>query len=234
VANLVYSLKLVVATHPTLAVIGSRLRHRAHVLGSGTDIVIEGFPRSANSFVVQAFERTQARPLTVAHHTHAPGHVIAACRRGVPALVLMRQPSDAVSRCALIRPRISLRLLLRGWLGFYRPLLPWRDRFHVGTFQEVTSDLGAVMIAMNRHLGTDFIPFEHSQENVDRLFRGMEEDWAEKIDPRSPAFEAHIGRPSALADEMAAEIATALRAPGLTRIREQANQLYRELATNQP
>jgi hypothetical protein len=100
----------------------------------------------------------------------------------------------------------------------------------VGTFQEVTSDLGAVMISMNRKLGTDFIPFEHSQENIDRLFRGMEEDWAKKIDPRSPAFEAHIGRPSALADQMAAEIATTLRAPGLIHLKEQSDQLYRELS----
>ena len=40
----------------------ARRRYGSHVLGPDTDIVIEGFPRSANTFAVTAFERRKSGP----------------------------------------------------------------------------------------------------------------------------------------------------------------------------
>src|SRR2546427_7470725 len=68
----------------------ARLRHHGVLAGPGTDILIEGFPRSANSFSVAAFRLAQGPPVEVAHHTHAPANAIAAFRRHIPALILIR------------------------------------------------------------------------------------------------------------------------------------------------
>lgn len=228
-ANLVYAAKVFVAARPALAVATARVRRPNHALHDDTDVVIEGFPKSANSFVSHAFRMPQDRELMIAHHTHAAGVVIAACRRHVPALVLIRQPVDAVSRIALVRPRISLRLLLRGWISFYRHLLPWRGRFAVGRFEDVTTDLGAVMAEMNERLGTHFVPFEHTPENERAAFRALEEDWATRIDPAELAHDLNVGRPSPDRDAMTDEILAKLRSAPYEALRTRASSLYDQI-----
>jgi hypothetical protein len=226
VANLEYLIKSAVAARPTLAVAVSRVRRPHHALRRDTDVVIEGYPKSANGFVSHAFQMAQPQPIEIAHTTHASGQVIAGCRRGVPALVLIRPPAAAVSRIALVRPQISLELLLKGWIRFYRPLMPWRGRFAVGPFAAVTTDLGAVMTAMNERLGTRFTPFEHTPENQREAFRALEEDWATRIDPERPEHEVHSGRPSAQRDALTAEIDAKLRSPRYAELLRSAEELH--------
>jgi len=67
-----------------------------------TDVCIEGFPRSANSFTVGAFRHAQPEPVQVAHHTHVPANAMRACAWRIPTVALVRSPYDAiVSRIAL-------------------------------------------------------------------------------------------------------------------------------------
>jgi hypothetical protein len=226
VANIVYAAKVVVAARPALAVPTSRIRRPNQALSHDTDVVIEGFPKSANSFVTHAFRMPQDRELMIAHHNHSSGVVVAACRRRVPVLVLIRQPVEAVSRIALVRPRISLRFLLRGWISFYRHLLPWRGRFAVGRFEDVTTDLGAVMAEMNEQLGTRFVPFHHTPENERAAFRALEEDWATRIDPAELAHDLNVGRPSSGRDTMTEEILAKLRSAPYEPLRARASSLY--------
>ena len=204
-ANLVYRSKTFVGARPFLAVPITRLRRPDHALRGDTDAVIEGYPKSANGFVTHAFRWAQDPPVNVAHTTHAVGLVIG----GVPP----RAPgAGAAARCTRGRqpdrarpPAISLELLLKGWIAFYRPLLPWRSRFALGRFEDVTTDLGAVIRRMNERLGSDFTPFEHTPENERLAFQALERDWATRIDPHEPAHEMHSGRPSAQRDRLTAE-----------------------------
>jgi hypothetical protein len=225
-ANLVYRSKTFAGARPSMAVPITRLRRPDHALRGDTDAVIEGYPKSANGFVTHAFRWAQDPPVNVAHTTHAVGLVIAGCRAGLPALVLIRGAPEAVSRIALVRPRISLELLLKGWIGFYRPLLPWRGRFAVGRFEDVTTDLGAVIRRMNDRLGSDFAPFEHTPENERLAFQALEEDWATRIDPQEPAHEMHSGRPSAQRDRLTEEIRDKLNAPRYQGLLEEASDLH--------
>jgi hypothetical protein len=228
-ANLLYSAKMLVAARPTLAVATARIRRPHHALRRDTAVVIEGYPKSANGFVSHAFKMAQEHSVRVAHTTHASGQVIAGCRRHIPALVLIRPAPNAVSRTALVRPQISLELLLRGWIRFYRPLIPWRERFAVGAFAAVTSDLGAVMTAMNERLGTRFTPFEHTPENEQEAFRALEDDWATRIPRGEIAHEVYSGRPAAQRDAMNAEIRAKLDAPRYQGLLQQASDLYDEI-----
>ena len=227
VGNALYSAKTFVGARPTLGVWITRLRRPHLAFRDDTDVVVEGYPKSANAFVAHAFDTGQPRQLRVAHTTHVAGQVIAACRRGVPALVLIRDPAQAVSRIALVRPDISLGLLLRGWIRFYRPLLPYRPRFAVGSFPSVTSDLGAVMTRMNRKLGTSFTPFDHKPEHVRASFEAMERDWATRIDPATEEFEVHSGRPSPERDALTSVIEEKLRGPAYASELAEAEELER-------
>ena len=149
--------KKLVAGRPTIAMPAARLR-RGHgiVMGSGTELVIEGYPRSADSFAVIAFAHAQGRPVVIAHHTHAPAHLIAALRAGIPALMLLRPPEDAVLEFVIARPTLRFGSALRGYIRFARRLLPLGDQLVVGLFSVVTSDFGSVIRAVNDRFETDF------------------------------------------------------------------------------
>lgn len=231
-ANLVYRSKTLVGARPMLSVPITRIRRPDHALRGDTDAVIEGYPKSANGFVTHAFRWAQDPPVNVAHTTHAVGLVIAGCRRGLPALVLIRRAPDAASRVALVRPEISLELLLKGWIAFYHPLLRWRGRFVVGRFEDVTTDLGAVIRRMNDRLGSHFTPFEHTPENERLAFQALERDWATRIDPRETAHEMHSGRPSAQRDTLTGEIRDRLDAPRYRSLVEEASDLHREITAD--
>ena len=84
-------------------------------------VVIEGFPRSGNSFARRAFIMAQGENFDVAriaHHLHVPAQVIRAARWRIPTLVLLRRPKDAVLSL-VIRDPISVDQALRYYISFY-------------------------------------------------------------------------------------------------------------------
>jgi len=224
-----YEAKTLVAQRPGLALPAARLRRHFALVGPGTDILIEGYPRSANSFAVAAFRLAQGRPVEVAHHTHAPAHVLAALKRGVPALVLIREPEDSILEFVIVRPDLTVHQALRGYVRFYRPLLPHRRRFVVGPFPEVTADFGAVIRRVNEKFGTSFAEFEHTEENVRACFEQMEEYWLGRVGPGGPV-ERFVGRPSEVRDRWKDAMRGQFRSPALATLRRKAEELYGALA----
>lgn len=56
------------------------INDRARLARPDTGLVIEGFPRSANSFSVIAFLNSGASDMTLAHHVHSPPQIILVAR----------------------------------------------------------------------------------------------------------------------------------------------------------
>ncbi|GIV00275.1 MAG: hypothetical protein KatS3mg014_1890 [Actinomycetota bacterium] len=225
---LAYELKTLVARHPRLALPIQRLRRRGEVLGPDTEIVIESFPRCASSFAVAAFRLAQEpRASRIAHHTHAPAQVIAAVRRGVPALVLIREPEEAVLSHVIYTPGLSPAASLRGYVRFHEPLLPYREGFVVGLFEEVVSDFGAVIRRVNARFGTDFRPFEHRPEHLARIDREIEEDYRSRA--RSEAeLERTVPLPTEARRRLKERLRAAYRAAP-ERLRRRAETAYEAL-----
>jgi hypothetical protein len=226
----VYALKCIVARYPSVAIPLARWRGRNYPIGPDTEIVIECFPRSASSFAVCAFESSQPFKPRVAHHVHAPAQVIAAARAGIPALVLIRRPEEAILSMVIREPWMRLRDALLGFIRFYEPLIPQRDGFLVATFQEVVTDFGPVIDRINCRFGTTFHRFEHTPENVrgclDRIDRRARRRW--------PAAELEnlVARPSETRDRLKERLRPAYRHERLAPLRHRAEALYLELTAD--
>jgi hypothetical protein len=198
--------------------------------GGDTGFVMEGFPRSGNTFSSAAFgiSKTSEWP-HVAHHRHAPAQVIAAARRGIPALVLVRKPEEAILSFIIQQPHVTIRQALRAYARFYRPLLAYQDRFVVATFDEVMSDFGAVTRKVNDRFGTGFDVFEHSEENVRTCLDMIEEEnrqrWGSGRD-----LELKGAFPTEARTRRKDELRAAYRAPGLRQLRADADRLYEAFA----
>jgi len=176
--------KTVVGAHPTLffPLFRPRSAFDELLVTRWTDLCVEGFPRSANSFSVQAIRHAHPQPLEIAHHTHVPANAIRACEWGIPTVVLIRSPYDAiVSRIALDkevqvaehssknpRQRVRFAAWLHAWRSFYQVLVPYREEEEilVAPFSAVIQDMGIVIERVNEQFGTDFVPFDHTDDAV--------------------------------------------------------------------
>lgn len=140
------------------------------VISSVTELVIDGYTRSASTFAVYALQLAQPAPVRLAHHLHAPAQLIAAARNGVPALAVIREPQGAILSQLIREPDVALRDALVAYARYYECLLPYRDKFVVADFEDVTKDFGAVIRRINVRFGTALAEFEPSEPNVRRCF----------------------------------------------------------------
>ncbi len=150
------------------------------IITEQSDIVIEGYPRSANSFSVKAFKFDNGEDYKIATHLHAYPQVVVGVKHDIPTLLLIRNPFDCVvSYMALlaeslgveqIKKGYDIKWLLHDYVLFYKKLLPYKDRVVVGVFSEVLSDYGKVMNEVNEKFNTNFELFNHTPENVKKVF----------------------------------------------------------------
>jgi hypothetical protein len=171
--DLRFDARTLLAEQPRLYFPFVRLTHPAgpgKVLGTDTEIVIEGFTRSANTFATVAFQMAQPRPTRVARHLHSPAQIREGVRRGLPVLVPARAPRPTVISSAIRAPQLSLKHILWSYARFYEKIAPVRDGFVAARFEDITTDMGAVILRVNQRFGTAFAPFEHTAENVAECF----------------------------------------------------------------
>jgi len=144
--------------------------HRQLLVQKDTQLVIEGYPRSANTFAVVAFAKAQSVPIKTAHHLHAQAQVLRGVERGIPVCVLIRQPIDAMKSFLVMYPDITPVMALRAYIEFYSDVLPVADRVVFVKFELVISDFGQVVSAINRKYATSFDVPVHSGEFEAKIF----------------------------------------------------------------
>ena len=146
-----------------------------NVVRRNTRLVIEGYPRSANTFAEAAFKISQPRAVKTADHIHVPSQIIRGARYGIPICLLIRNPEDVVRSLVVKHTKILVPDALRGYENFYNTCWTYRKAFLVATYEQVTADFGMVIRKINRCFGTHFVPFEHSDNNVRHVFDILDE-----------------------------------------------------------
>ena len=144
-----------------------------------TQIVIEGFPRSGNTFAFFALtqaERQAGRKVVIASHVHTPSQVKVAVAGHYPTLVIVRRPVDVIASLLIAAPHVRIDAALAEYIHHHDQLLGLRDRFVVATFAQVTSDFGAVTARVNQRFGTAFARFEPTAEDTDAVFAAIDEN----------------------------------------------------------
>lgn len=150
--------------------------HR-RVVRPGDDLVIEGFPRSANTFATYAFMKANAeRNLKIGNHFHSPAQFILAARYDIPAVLVIREPLDAVLSLMVFLPQMSARDGLRRYIGFHEPLLRIRSGFVAARFQEVVGNVDEIIARVNQRFGTSYNHFGHTAERNADLLNWIEAD----------------------------------------------------------
>lgn len=188
------------------------------VVRPGDDILIDGFPRSANTFATDAFKQAQGKALKIANHMHSPAQFILAKRYAVPALLVIRQPEQAVSSLVVYGDAGPLDGLER-YIRFHEIVSGASDGYLVAPFEEVISDFGKTIERLNLKFGTRFVPYVHSSEG-DQLLMDANRRKVGSRNASKQAGRADITRESALA---------AFQQPDAANLMKHANSIYQDL-----
>jgi hypothetical protein len=141
-----------------------------------TELVIEGFPRSSNTFAAAAMLEAAHDGMIVASHVHTPSQVILAARRKVPTLVVAREPRNTVRSLIMATPHVSVGTAIAEWNHHHELVWRSRDSFVIGTFEQVTTDFGSVVRRLNRRFGLDLPLFEHTPQALAAVEARMKSD----------------------------------------------------------
>ncbi len=230
-----YELRGFVTTKPSLFLPLARIKERslnggARVVDPATDIVIEGFPRSANTFAVAAFQSSQRQPINIAHHFHAPAQIITAAQMGIPTIVLIRPPEDAIISMLLRTPMLTPLSVARNYVRFYQSIENYSKSYVVAPFDIVISDFGRVIRAVNEVFKKNYSLFVPDENNVEKVFQIVEA--MHKMDSRRTVLgesrdgEDLIARPSKRRKEKKRELKRLLNEQKIKKVISRAQTLY--------
>jgi hypothetical protein len=231
-----YDVRMRVSEHPALYLPLARWRYSGRdvedrVVGSDTELVIDGFEGSGNTFAAVAFKLAQPRPVRVVHNLHASAQVMGATRLGIPTLVVVRNPEDSAVSHAIRHPGVSITRALGNWIRYYDCVLRCRDEILVADFTVVTSDFGSVTRAVNERFDTRFAEFEHTAANVARCFQIIErrhETRRGKVDART------MPKPVSGKDHLKRALREELSGERLAELRSRAHRVYQEMRASGP
>lgn len=124
----------------------ARNKNKNLLFSTDTDIVIEGFPRCANTFFVIAFKELSVSKLNIAHHVHLTCQIKAALKHKIPIIILIRHPIDCVLSLKIRDPRIGVNIALFWYYIFYKYVHVNRSNIYIKEFNSFTNDHSSIKI----------------------------------------------------------------------------------------
>lgn len=189
-------------------VLSFKQKYKPLLVNKNTDIVIEGYPRSANTFAVAAFEIAQEKPIKIARHTHAAAQLKRAANLKIPTLVIIREPTQAIISYVIREDNVNLNLAIKRYITYYSAVSKLRENFIIADFNDITKNYGDVITKINQRFNTHFLIFEHTEENIKKTFRKVES--MEREHANGVLSESKVGRPSSERDSQKLALAKLL------------------------
>lgn len=146
----------------SLLLVSLRLRARGenpklYIVKKGvTDICIDGYPRSANSFSVRMFR--QANPeAKIAHHTHSVANLNKALKHNIPVVVLIRDPEQAIVSSVIAHKKNDIDMEVSRYIDFYDWVYKRIDKVVIADFYRIINDFNAVILGVNKKFDKSFL-----------------------------------------------------------------------------
>jgi hypothetical protein len=161
-----------------------RENSKRRVVRRTSDVVIEGYWRCGNHFATYAFMHAQQRPVAVAHHFHAPAQLMLAARWDVPAVLLIREPVEAVASATVYLHRDDPGTFLEFYRLFHEAVVDLADKVVVSDFPVTVEHFGAVIDALNARYQRQFLPFAGDAEQCAAVEQMIRNEHAENMGAR--------------------------------------------------
>ncbi len=163
-----------------------------------TRLVVEGYPRSSNSYTAfMIYEAAKGRftPRDVSHHTHDAANLRIAGALGIPRVILLRDPEDAILSFHVFSGR-PIPMLTARYIDFYQQAAPLFATSVVAHFDDTTKDFGKIIKQINAvwDLGlNEELDIQKAQERVLERVRSNRYGDTEEVKDHRLTPEASLG-----------------------------------------
>lgn len=196
--------------------VAARLSSRFTLPSESTDVVIEGFPRSANTYVA-LLVHVHFPELRYWSHSHGSAAVAAGHRLDIPTVLLVREPVDCVASL-MVREGLSAGAGLYWYRHFHRRVWRYRHGLRLLPFPTAVNEPEVVVAAF-----ADLLCCEARSVDSDSLARvrelvvEVEARSTGKVDPARvamphPEREADLGRAQKLVTDQHPKLLSDCRA----------------------
>jgi hypothetical protein len=161
----------------------------ARAPSGGTALVVEGFPRSANTYFVGAILLKNPH-VAIAHHLHSHASLRWAVEAGKPAVVLLREPREAIASLVM-KLSIHPRAAIWEYLQFHNHVRPLLKNVIVVPFAAATENPGRAVESINERFGTGLAPYDKERDGpnaVADLVLSRHIETHGRLDPRGVAL----------------------------------------------
>ena len=135
-----------------------------------TDLVVEGFPRSGNTFTVSALQQAADHRIQISSHVHHPSQVKLAQIRGVPTVLIIRDPLDTLASYLTYGRHGHPATVIKEYCSYHRELLPYLDQLLLCEFTDNISDLSVTIARINERFSLEIPLFDQSPKNKAHVF----------------------------------------------------------------
>jgi hypothetical protein len=190
------------------------------------DLLVEAYPRSANTYAAKYLRISQGEGLKVGSHFHIPVvlHYYVRHRR-TPVLFILRKPVDAVLSWAIFM-QSDVRWELRYYLDYHRTAIALADWMFVTTFENVTQQMPTVVRQVDEvfslGLRHDYDPAKVHEEVLNQIDQ-------ENSLPDGSLNQLKLNRPTAAREPLKAEKLAQWNSPSLAAMRAEAEELYQKI-----
>ncbi|MGO9185350.1 FkbM family methyltransferase [Mycobacterium sp.] len=189
-----------------------------------TDLVVEGFPRAGNTFTVSALQDATAHRIRIASHVHHPAQVKQAVLRGIPTVLLIREPVPMLSSYLTFGQHARPAEVIREYISYYGELIHYVDQVLVADFSETVVNLSSVIERINQRFGMDIPAFDQSSENTERVLDELARYHGLVHSERDPI--EVVPRPRVEREQTLQQLRTELLSPQYESLLSRANDLY--------
>jgi len=189
-----------------------------------TGLVVEGFPRSGNTFGAEVFRIVSENRFEVVSHVHHAAQVKSSVKRGVPTVLVIREPVACLSSYLVGGPHATVRGVLREYIAYHTSIRRQVPHCVVVEFNELITDFELVITRVNDAFDLDLPPLKKFS-SVEEVFDVIV---SEHFDRYSQSNEQLLPRPSSDRSEANEEYRRQLRLPANQDLLERATEIYRK------
>ena len=147
-----------------------------------TQLIIEGFPRSANTFLVHATEQASSLPIQIAHHLHDPIQAKIGLEHKIPTVIILRDPLSSFISFKLKSPHLPVSVMYKIYMSFHHQVNKiHNENIHFVRYEDVTQKPNDVVQWILEEL------LKHRKDQINMVH---EDDIFSSIDKKKKARES--------------------------------------------
>ena len=131
-----------------------------------SDLLIEGFPRSANTYLLHGIKILSKKNLNIASHLHNFSHVRESLKMDIKTIIIYREPADCIASYIIkfnIKPTYwNIKILAKAYIKFYKEILAFKGLSNLMfiSFEEITKNPEKCFIKIEKFLSTIFYKYD--------------------------------------------------------------------------